>query len=237
MVMAMNVVKEGGLSVSAAASRFSVPRKTLDDRVKGRVRHGSKPGVSTVLSSTEEDALESYLIYMADRGFPLTHTMVKAFAWSIAKKFVKARHFNEEYGPGEKWWLLFKRRHPRLSLRRSDPLDRNHAEALNPSIVNEYYDLLHTVLKGKKVKGKGEQKQVQQCPSEISSESDERTTFRNRSSGPSKASSFFGRPRRPPRPRVSSESDGDVIVPGGESGPSEASSSSGRPRRQCQLPS
>ena len=33
-----------------------------------------------------------------------------------------------------------------FQLRRSDPLDRNRAEALNPSIVNEYYDLLHTVL-------------------------------------------------------------------------------------------
>ena len=89
-----------------------------DDRVTGRVRHGSKPGVSTVLSSTEEDALESYLIYMANRGFPLTCTMVKAFAWSIAKKFDMAGCFNEEYGPGEKWWLLlFKQRHPRLSLR------------------------------------------------------------------------------------------------------------------------
>ena len=148
MIMAMNVVKEGGLSVSAAASRFSVPRKrkTLDDRVKGRVRHGSKPGVSTVPSSTEEDTLESYLIYMADRGFPLTRTMVKAFAWSVAKKFGKAGRFNEEYGPGEKWWLLFKQRHPPLSLRRCDPLDRNRADTLNPSIVNEYYDLLHTVL-------------------------------------------------------------------------------------------
>ena len=144
--MSNNVVKEGGLSVSAAASRFSVPRKTLDDRVKGRARHGSKPGVSTVLSSTEEDVLESYLIYMANHGFPLTRTMVKAFAWSIAKKFGKAGRFNEEYGPGEKWWLLFKQRHPQLSHRRSDPLDRNRAEALNPSIVNEYYDLLHIVL-------------------------------------------------------------------------------------------
>ena len=86
------------------------------------------------------------------------------------------------------------------------------------------------------MKGKGKQKPVQQCLSEVSSESDEGTTFRNRASGPSKASIFFGRTRRPPHPRVRSESDGDVIVPGGASGPSEASSS-GRPQRQCQLPS
>ena len=36
--------------------------------------------------------------------------------------------------------------------------------------------------KGKKVKGKCKQKQAQQCLSEISLESDEGTTFRNRAS-------------------------------------------------------
>ena len=146
MVAALEAVTASELTISAAASRFSVPRKTLDDRVKGRVKHGSKSGVSTVLTPTEEEALESYLIYMANRGFPLTRTMVKAFAWSIAKRLGKSGQFNSEYGPGEKWWTLFKQRHPQLSLRRSDPLDRNRAEALNSSIVNEYYDLLHTVL-------------------------------------------------------------------------------------------
>ena len=72
--------------------------------------------------------------------------MVKAFAWSIAKRLGQSGRFNSEYGPGEKWWTLFKLMHPQLSLRRYDPLDRNRAEALNSSIVNEYYDLLHTVL-------------------------------------------------------------------------------------------
>ncbi len=146
MINAMKAVNERGMAVSTAASQFSVPRKTLDDRIKGRVKHGSKPGVSTALSSMEEDALESYLIYMADRGFPLSRTMVKAFAWSIAKKLGKAERFNEEYGPGDKWWWLFKQRHPKLTLRRSDSLDRNRAEAVNPAIVSEYYDILHTVL-------------------------------------------------------------------------------------------
>jgi len=85
----------------SAATKFSVPRKTLDDRVKGRVTHGSKPGVSTALSSIQEDSLVSYLIYMANRGFPLTRTMVKAFTWSIAKRCGTADRFNSEYGPGE----------------------------------------------------------------------------------------------------------------------------------------
>ncbi len=60
---------------------------------------------------------------------------MEAFTWSIAKKFGKAERFNEEYGPGDKWWWLFKQRHLKLSLRRCDSLDRNRAEASNPAIA------------------------------------------------------------------------------------------------------
>ena len=110
MVSAMDAVKSG---ITAAATQFSVPRKTLDDRIKGRV---TKPEVSTALTSIEEDSLVSYLIYMANRGFPLTCTMVKPFACSIAKRCGTCDLFNTEYGPGEKWWTLFKQRHPQLAL-------------------------------------------------------------------------------------------------------------------------
>ena len=120
----MDAVKSGHFTITAAATQFSVPRKTLDDRIKGRVTHGSKSGVSTALTSIEEDSLVSYLIYMANRGFPLTRTMVKAFAWSITKRCETCDRFNTEYGPGEKWWTLFKQRHPQLALRRSDTLER-----------------------------------------------------------------------------------------------------------------
>ena len=41
---------------------------------------------------------------MADRGFPLTRTMVKAFAWTIAKTLGNEKRFNVEQGPSEHWW-------------------------------------------------------------------------------------------------------------------------------------
>ena len=75
MVKAMESVKEG-MSVRGASMKFSVPHKTLEDRVKGRVPHGTNPGVKIILSKTVED--------MAKRGFPLTRTMVKVYAWAIA---------------------------------------------------------------------------------------------------------------------------------------------------------
>ena len=79
MVSVMTAVKEQKLTISKAAATFNVPRKTLDDRIKGLVKHGSKPGPSTALTSEQEDALEAYLFYMAEHGYPLTRTMVKAY--------------------------------------------------------------------------------------------------------------------------------------------------------------
>ena len=102
MEAAKVVVSTKDMTICAAAKNFSVPRKTLDDRVKGHVVHGRRLGVSTVLTPEEETSLASYLIYMAERIFPLTRMMVKAFAWAIAKH---SGRFNVEYGPGESRFL------------------------------------------------------------------------------------------------------------------------------------
>ena len=107
MVAAMQAVENKELTVAPAAIRFKVPRKTLEDRVKGRVKHGTSPGLKTILTATEEDALVAYLVYMAERGFPLTHMMTKASAWSITKRSGKADRFNPDTGPGEHWWVNF----------------------------------------------------------------------------------------------------------------------------------
>lgn len=60
----------------------------LDDGIKGHVKHGSKPGPSTILTEEEEQALEVYLFYMGD-------------------------HCNSELSPGDHWWYNFNKcRHP-----------------------------------------------------------------------------------------------------------------------------
>ena len=86
MKASMETVSSGKMNISAASKMHKVPRKTLDDRIKGHVKHGHRPGVSTVLKAKEEDLLEQlYLVYMAICSFPLTRTMVKGFSWAIAK--------------------------------------------------------------------------------------------------------------------------------------------------------
>ena len=72
--------------------------------------------------------------------------MVRAFAWAIAKRSNTDSRFNPDFGPGYRWWRLYKKRHPELTLRKVDILQRSRAEALNPHIVQEHFDLLHKTL-------------------------------------------------------------------------------------------
>ena len=74
MTAAMKAVSDKEMTITQAAAKYSVPHKTLDDRIKKKVEHGSRPGPSTVLTKEEEDGLVSYLVYMAQQGFPLNST-------------------------------------------------------------------------------------------------------------------------------------------------------------------
>ena len=71
-------------------------RRTLDDRIRGNVSHGKKPGRTTILIPEEEESLTHNLLYMAERGFPLTRTIVKAFAWAIGKRSGNDARFSPE---------------------------------------------------------------------------------------------------------------------------------------------
>ena len=50
---------DGGMSITMASSTFSVPRKTLDDRIKGKVIHGTNPGPCTALSYRKRSLLRN----------------------------------------------------------------------------------------------------------------------------------------------------------------------------------
>jgi len=64
MQAAMEAVKNG-TPVFRAAREHDVPRQTLNDRMTGRVVHGTKPGPQPYLSSREESELASFLVDVA----------------------------------------------------------------------------------------------------------------------------------------------------------------------------
>ena len=142
MLAAMEVVEGKKMNIHQAAKHFSVPRKSLENRVKKRVVHSTNPGPAPVLNNEEEDALVEYVNYMARGGFPMTRKIVCAYTLAIAKKSGKESHFNSASGPGMHWWTNFRKRHLKLSLRRADKLDRGRAQNANKQVIQEYFELL-----------------------------------------------------------------------------------------------
>ena len=60
MEAAMCAVPEEKVPCARAAKCFGVPRKSLENRIKGRVKHSVKPGPATTLTREEESALVEY---------------------------------------------------------------------------------------------------------------------------------------------------------------------------------
>ena len=70
-----------------AAKKHAVPYSTLKDRVHGRVRHGAKPGVKTILSPEEEEELAKF-VRVSIICFELLRSI------SIAQSFVKLMYLS-----------------------------------------------------------------------------------------------------------------------------------------------
>ncbi|KAK3105870.1 hypothetical protein FSP39_007466 [Pinctada imbricata] len=137
---AVLAVKGSILTVSAAAREFSIPRKTLDDHVKKEV--SSKPGPAQELTNEEESAIVEYAKYLANRGFPMTRSIVRQFVISVVKKSGRTSRFNLEKGPSDKWFRTFFAKHPELTEREPEAQDRSRNRMSNPVVMKQYFDLL-----------------------------------------------------------------------------------------------
>lgn len=140
---AIESINIGERNATQAARFYGIPRQTLVDKISNK--HEGKYGGKTALSIEDENALVGYVLYMASIGNPLTVSDVKVFAWSIGKRSSNPTCFTEN-GPSEKWWRGFKTRHPRLTVRKPDKLDRRRKTMSTKSVINKHFALLRETL-------------------------------------------------------------------------------------------
>jgi hypothetical protein len=138
MTAAVDAVNKEHSSLRAASRLYNVPIETLRRRVSGQVDIECRPGPQTVLNKDEESRLEEYCIEMADRGFGLSREDVMRFAYQIAEKMKKPHPFQNNTA-GRGWYEGFLSRHPRLSLRSSQPLSRCRAMCSNKDIIADFF--------------------------------------------------------------------------------------------------
>ena len=146
MLAAMKACAEEGLTVYEASKRFGVPRTTLFRRVKARVDPLCSAGRPTSLSKEEEMALVHYIKYMHKIRFPVDRTQIINIAWAIDLRRNDETRVFKQSGPSLKWWRGFKKRHPELSLRKTELIDRGRYDNATEDVINEYFDVLEETL-------------------------------------------------------------------------------------------
>ena len=124
MRRALGACNDDSMSIYAAAKQYGVPRMTLSDRVLGKVAATAQMGHPTALTRCQEDSLLHYIAYMHDRRFPINRSHVIALAWAIDLKCEPERQVFGEKGPSLHWWRGFRDRHPSITLRTAESIDR-----------------------------------------------------------------------------------------------------------------
>ena len=96
----------------------------LQDRITGRVVHGSRPGAKPYLNKHEESELASLV---AGIGYGKTKKQVK----SIAEKAARDKKLLRKSMISDGWFRRFIERQPQLSLRKGDKTAFLRMDAMN----------------------------------------------------------------------------------------------------------
>ena len=88
-----------------------------------------------------EDTLAEYLIQMSEMGFGLRRETVMEMAYEIAEKTGRKHPFKNDTA-GRAWFEGFQRRHPKLTMRKPQPLSYCRAASANQETINDFFGKL-----------------------------------------------------------------------------------------------
>ena len=125
--------------------RSLVPHTSLSCRVNKKVSMKARVGHPTSLSTTEEDSLINYDM-MSERGFPPSREDVIHYAWSIDLQRPEEQRCLKDTGPSLTWWKRFRDRHPDLSIKTAQSVDKAAINNTGNDTLNKYFDLLEKTI-------------------------------------------------------------------------------------------
>ncbi|KAK0162410.1 hypothetical protein PV327_006190 [Microctonus hyperodae] len=148
MQAAVDTVVEGVMGYFKAATKFGVPQSTLERHVKLRRGNPTLQVKKTlgkykcVFSEEQENELVDYLKNLEQRNCGLTSKEVRCLAYQLASRNNHDHPFNkEEEIAGNDWFFGFRRRHPELAFRKSDPTTITHTIESDKIITNSFFQL------------------------------------------------------------------------------------------------
>ena len=114
MNLAYKLVIVDHWDIAVAAKHCQVPRRTLGDRVNGRVPVATPNGRPSALKEEEEKELVKWCDRMNDMGFEVSRAEIE----DVVKKWKPELKYSDG------WWDRFRKRHPELVLRKTQKMDR-----------------------------------------------------------------------------------------------------------------
>ncbi|OAF70263.1 hypothetical protein A3Q56_01979 [Intoshia linei] len=143
MIAAMKAVEEENYTLRGSAKKFGVPYSSLKDRVQGRVQHGVKPGVKTILSPEEEDELKNYIADIQRCGFNISNWQVRERAAEMLMLY--RGHQNPYSGgiPGQNWLAGFLKRHPTVEIKKTINRESQPSFFEQKVMFNEFFSLVN----------------------------------------------------------------------------------------------
>lgn len=142
---ALEDIKQGA-PIKATAEKYSIPRATLQFRLKANLTK-TRPGPHTYLTQNEESLLETWLIECAKKGFPQR----KSDIFSAVQTFLKSsqrKHPFVDDTPGRRWYKSFLSRHPQLTLRTSEAITKSSAN-ISETDIRSWFSNIEAYLKDK----------------------------------------------------------------------------------------
>lgn len=135
LTQALNAIKNG-MPTSTASKLYNVPRTTLRNKITGYApKTSGRTGPESILGKEIEDQLCQWILTCSQMGFPVTRD---GLCFSV-KKILDETNIQTPFKnniPGKTWFKSFLKRHPRISLKQSEYLNKARANITPEKIKN-----------------------------------------------------------------------------------------------------
>lgn len=145
---ALTAVANGAMGLNEAARNFGIPATTLKRRKRnGNPTKQNRLGPPSSLGEDAEIKLVRHIKKLQKFGFAPTRDVLRRMAYDLAEKMNIKHKFNRATGKaGFVWLQLFLRRHPDLSVRKSEGVSLLRSQGMSRKAVSDYFKLLENTL-------------------------------------------------------------------------------------------
>lgn len=144
MEAAISAVKESRMNQSQAGAEYGIPPSMISKTLTGRRCLDTKKGRKCMLPAEVEDIIEMYCLTMSDAAHGIC---AKDIGLIAREMMLHLRPDCTGFTASSTWVTGFLERHPRVSKRRAQALDRTRAGGLNKDQCTEYFNMLGDSIK------------------------------------------------------------------------------------------